>query len=520
MEDAHLAVPDLTGDGSMSLFGVFDGHGGCAVARFAAKHLAELLLATEQFKKADYQGALAASFLALDDRLVTAEGREELKELECSETGGAGRVPLMVPLKLWTEINKTPRVQLKSLKLDDYMDNSSEKVLVDPGSLKEVTPETQGCTAVVALIAWAGGKEGDSGARLFVANAGDSRCILSRRMGGDSLKVQRMSEDHKPELESEASRIKAGGGVIHKMPGGCRVQGDLNLSRALGDFRHKQSKDLPPESQIVTAFPEVRDCCLGSDSHMLILGCDGIWEMNRNRQLAEKLRVQAQQTSKDAESKPLLSAIAAEVCDSSLCPSMRSPSFDGRGCDNMTLLIVELNGANEQIKQCSETDIVDACHVSSVVSDVLDMVSKLEDASDAAVRGEGTHQCTSNAPAADDTGASSSESPNQASLVEAGADSPQPNEYRAEVVENSSRLGNDMSETVELENVASMGSTAIAEVTTIAATTEDSIDDVCREKDAEDATSPSVVLSPEEGTDLVVSEADVEPSEKRRKLGA
>ena len=61
---------------------------------------------------------------------------------------------------------------------------------------------------------------------LYVANAGDSRCVLCR----DGKAVD-MSEDHKPEDPTEQDRItKAGGRVT------CdgRVNGGLNLSRALG----------------------------------------------------------------------------------------------------------------------------------------------------------------------------------------------------------------------------------------------------------------------------------------------
>jgi len=61
---------------------------------------------------------------------------------------------------------------------------------------------------------------------LYVANAGDSRCVLCR-----DGKAVNMSEDHKPEDASEQERIaKAGGRVT------CdgRVNGGLNLSRALG----------------------------------------------------------------------------------------------------------------------------------------------------------------------------------------------------------------------------------------------------------------------------------------------
>lgn len=41
MEDAHITKPDLTND--VSVFGVFDGHGGKEVAQFVEKHFLEEL---------------------------------------------------------------------------------------------------------------------------------------------------------------------------------------------------------------------------------------------------------------------------------------------------------------------------------------------------------------------------------------------------------------------------------------------------------------------------------------------
>lgn len=64
------------------------------------------------------------------------------------------------------------------------------------------------------------------GKQLIVANAGDSRCVVSE--GGKAVD---MSYDHKPEDEVELARIKNAGGKV-TMDG--RVNGGLNLSRAIG----------------------------------------------------------------------------------------------------------------------------------------------------------------------------------------------------------------------------------------------------------------------------------------------
>ena len=84
------------------------------------------------------------------------------------------------------------------------------RVILQPGS-------DSGCTAVVALL---------RGRDLFVANAGDSRCVVCREG-----KAVDMSVDHKPEDELEKNRINKAGG---RVTADGRVNGGLNLSRAIG----------------------------------------------------------------------------------------------------------------------------------------------------------------------------------------------------------------------------------------------------------------------------------------------
>lgn len=49
MEDAHIAHVNINGSG-VSLFGVFDGHGGIEVAKFVAKHFKAELIKLASFK--------------------------------------------------------------------------------------------------------------------------------------------------------------------------------------------------------------------------------------------------------------------------------------------------------------------------------------------------------------------------------------------------------------------------------------------------------------------------------------
>lgn len=69
----------------------------------------------------------------------------------------------------------------------------------------------------------------------------------------------------------EKARICAAGGFVDF----GRVNGNLALSRAIGDFEFKKSADLSPEQQIVTAFPDVVSHNISDDDEFLVIACDG-----------------------------------------------------------------------------------------------------------------------------------------------------------------------------------------------------------------------------------------------------
>lgn len=70
----------------------------------------------------------------------------------------------------------------------------------------------------------------------------------------------------------EKARISAAGGFVDF----GRVNGNLALSRAIGDFEFKKSAELSPEQQIVTAFPDVTVHELTDDDEFLVIACDGM----------------------------------------------------------------------------------------------------------------------------------------------------------------------------------------------------------------------------------------------------
>uniref|UniRef100_A0A7S2R9R5 PPM-type phosphatase domain-containing protein n=1 Tax=Rhizochromulina marina TaxID=1034831 RepID=A0A7S2R9R5_9STRA len=172
---------------------------------------------------------------------------------------------------------------------------------------------TAGCTSVVSLVV---------GMRLYVANAGDSRAVLCR--GGQALA---MSEDHKPMDERELSRIEKVGGFVN--PAG-RVNGNLNLSRSLGDLKYKQSPVSPAE-QMITAEPDVKHVDLQPDDEFMILACDGIWDCLSNQEAVDFVRSRLAEGKSPKE-------ISEECCDHCLSEDPRKTT--GIGGDNMTMMVV------------------------------------------------------------------------------------------------------------------------------------------------------------------------------------
>ncbi|KAK6358823.1 Protein phosphatase 2C 2 [Orbilia brochopaga] len=181
-------------------------------------------------------------------------------------------------------------------------------ILQDP----KYSDEVSGCTASTAIV---------THNKIFVANAGDSRTVL-----GVKGRAKPLSFDHKPQNEGEKARITAAGGFVDF----GRVNGNLALSRAIGDFEFKKSADLPPEQQIVTSFPDVVIHELSDDDEFMVIACDGIWDCQSSQAVIEFVR-------RGIVEKQELQKICENMMDSCLAPSSEN---GGVGCDNMTMVIV------------------------------------------------------------------------------------------------------------------------------------------------------------------------------------
>jgi len=124
-----------------------------------------------------------------------------------------------------------------------------------------------GSTAVTAILI--------NSQKLFVANVGDSRAVLSR--GGQAIQ---MSTDHEP--NTERGSIENKGGFVSNMPGDVpRVNGQLAVSRAFGDKSLKSH---------LRSDPDIQDTIIDAHTEVLILASDGLWKVISNQEAVDIAR--------------------------------------------------------------------------------------------------------------------------------------------------------------------------------------------------------------------------------------
>lgn len=339
MEDDHVCVSDMDGElKGVGLYAVFDGHGGAEVAKFCSKHISTKV--KELLKSEDLPATLTRAYESIDDMLRTPEFQAELatmrKSNAASSESGPGESKTEMMAMLQNSINEDLRdmrqrtggisreeaaqVMMKMMRMrrlestNDFSDEADTPA----------TADNVGCTAVSALI---------TPRAIIVANSGDSRAVLSR--GGVAVPLSR---DHKPNDEDERARIEAAGCRVEEVQGGARthyrINGNLNLSRAIGDLEYKSRKDLPACAQAITCTPETRTEKIHDDDEFLILACDGIWDVMTDQEAVDFVRPKLVEGAK-------LSQVCSDLLDA--CITADPKETQGLGADNMTCIIVKLH---------------------------------------------------------------------------------------------------------------------------------------------------------------------------------
>ncbi|XP_030763642.1 probable protein phosphatase 2C T23F11.1 isoform X2 [Sitophilus oryzae] len=156
---------------------------------------------------------------------------------------------------------------------------------------------------------------------LYCANIGDSRAIASV-----NNKLEKLSWDHKPNNIEESKRIAEAGGWVD-----CnRVNGNLALSRAFGDYVFKANSFKGDEKQIVIAVPDIVERKITQDWDFLILACDGIWDVMSDEDVMYYV------------TENIANGLESELICENLMMKCLAPDchLAGLGCDNMTVVLV------------------------------------------------------------------------------------------------------------------------------------------------------------------------------------
>lgn len=359
MEDAHIAEGTLYAaekeGGSTSyvkidlpghsLFAVYDGHGGTFAAMYSGRNFCRVL--SREAKFVEYA----------KHRQITPEQEKTFADPSMREEYLRGGRDILhgALIDAFIEIDKEIASAIRGQKVPDADSPFHQGDAPVSHAVTDETPD-----ASMGESHSSAEEEGDSGTTACVvmvtpefivcANAGDSRAVLSRK----GRQTVPLSYDHKPDNFEEEKRVRLAGGFV----AGGRVEGDLAVSRGLGDFRFKtmdivmQAEKLPkggfdyenqdsqeapgalrrtvtkPAHQKVSPVPELIFVDrVASGDEFILVACDGIWDVQSNEVAVHMV------ANLFGEGESDLGLICEEVCD--CCLGIGSK-------DNMTALVVKL----------------------------------------------------------------------------------------------------------------------------------------------------------------------------------
>ena len=285
----------------ISFFGIFDGHNGDHCADFLRQNLLKYIYTNPNFPK-NIEKSIKEAFIKADE--------DYLKNY------------------LYTKDNKNMNMSINYN--SDYYNNSGS------------------CGLILLIV----------DTKIYVANVGDSRCIISCHNG----KIQKdVTRDHKPEFPYEKKRIYDNGGNIYRnetlfnddfennkiLLGPYRVNpGKLSVSRTIGDARAKIKK-LGGIPNVIIPEPDIYVFDYYKDNiDYFILGCDGIFDrlkssevfqcanviLDKTKELLEKNNKFNHSFNTSYDKKINMSTTCGNIVDMILRASMLRKSYDNVTC--------------------------------------------------------------------------------------------------------------------------------------------------------------------------------------------
>ena len=280
---------------------VFDGHGGSAVSRYLRQNLYAHLQASLPLTHSDTnsQDSTTSTVATTDEPpLSTSTSSEQQQQHTPYSVSQYQQAMILALSKVDAEVQRISHWSF------------------------------QGSTA---LLAWIHQDRSTGNQTLIVANVGDSRAVLGRHNHG----ALNLSRDHKPSTRSERKRIERVGGKVvwcgktdargkpvrHR--GVYRVNGNLAVSRAIGDRSERPAVSAEPDTMVLPIQPTDR---------FVVLASDGLWDvMSSNdvvRFVEKKLNGECKGMEWNGHGRLVMDEVVGLVLESNSVQScMRTHSF-------------------------------------------------------------------------------------------------------------------------------------------------------------------------------------------------
>lgn len=260
----------------VSLFGVFDGHGGVEASELASERIFGFVLKAYG-KHGDIREAMRSAFLQLDEAIShqydisVGIGREGSRKTSSMSDHPLPRTDTPIPFQ---ELNGLC-----------------------------------GTTAtIVALIE----------KTMTVAYVGDSRVIAF-----GEKEVKRLSEDHRASHSAEQKRCKGQGGCFFN----GRINGVLSLTRSIGDADQRK---------LVIAEPDFLEMQLNGIFEVVVIASDGVWDVLTDEEVAAIVKESIEDGEQVAARRVLDIAIARKTRDDVSALVLNLRKYDRR-LENLSL---------------------------------------------------------------------------------------------------------------------------------------------------------------------------------------
>ena len=260
MEDFTLDFAEKEPEKLQNIFGIFDGHGGTEVPKYLSENFFQFLKNNENFKIGKYKEALTETFFELDKSFTTKETQkllskysEELKENEKKNEKNF--------------INNLCNEKLNDDELDQIM---AFNEVFDPRNIENANiAEFTGSTGIIIFIS--------DNRNIFIANAGNSRCLLVNGEG----KIFNKTKDHTMNDEEEKKRVALARSFNEEEEKKKGEEKDhveyLDSTRGFGDWEFKGNEWIDQKDQEISVEPEILEVPI-NDTEYLIVGSHGMFE--------------------------------------------------------------------------------------------------------------------------------------------------------------------------------------------------------------------------------------------------